>query len=68
MAPVDPEYAKWWSATESGVIIHLDSDDNISLSSSFLDGDVDGNREEDAADKADNGDLDFTPFRDLRRP
>jgi hypothetical protein len=35
MAPVDPEYAKLWSATERGAVILLDSGDDNNFSSSF---------------------------------
>jgi hypothetical protein len=38
MAHVDPVYAKWWSATASGAVIHLDNDGS-SFFSSFRDPD-----------------------------
>jgi hypothetical protein len=60
MAPFNPEYAEWWSATKSGAVIHHDNDNNFS--SSFWDGDVDDHRQEDEADEVDNGNLDFTLF------
>jgi hypothetical protein len=66
LAQVSPEYAKWWSATESGAIIHLDNNDTGS-SSSFWDEDAD-HRAEDVADEADNDDLNVCPFQDWRRP
>jgi hypothetical protein len=48
MALVNPEYAKWWSANESGIIIHLDSDEDSGSSSTFWDNDAGDHHREDA--------------------
>jgi hypothetical protein len=66
LAQVGAEYAKWWSTTDSGAIIHLDSNAD-GFSSLFWDENAD-HRAEDVADEVDNGDLNFIPFQDWCRP
>jgi hypothetical protein len=66
MAHVDPDYTKWWSATESGAFIHLDNED-IGFSSLFLDNDEHRHRAEDAVDEA-GATVNFSALQDWRLP